>query len=181
MSIRGNVELDDRAKQRVRAKLGRALSPMATRIERVSVRFDDVNGPRGGVATRCRARVVLSGMDSVVVEERGRNPTHAVALVSPVLQRSMKELVERQGGKAPAPSRTPPPEKTGPTTRPTSAPRRTIKRRTHGMTAALEEPATKPSRKPTRGSVNRAKSGSKLGRATKRRMLAPTKRRTRDG
>lgn len=179
MSIRGNIALDDRAQQRVRAKLGRALSPMATRIERVSVRFDDVNGPRGGVATRCRARVVLSGMDSVVVEERGRNPTHAVALVAPVLQRSLKRMVQRSGGKAPAPSHAPPAAKTSSAPRSEKPPRRTVKRRTHGMTAALEEPAERPSRKSTRGSTRRAKSGSKIGRATKRRKLEPSERRRR--
>ena len=180
MSIRGNIELGDQAKRRLRAQLGRALSPMATRIERVSVRFDDVNGPRGGVATRCRAKVVLSGKDSVVVEERGRNPTHAVALVTPVLRRTLKRTIERRGGKAPAPSRTPPQtKKKSAAAPPEPAPRRTIKKRTHGMTAALEAPSDDPSRKSTRGSANRAKAGSKLGRATKRRKLSPTKRQTR--
>lgn len=182
MSIRGNIELGDQAKRRLRAKLGRALSPMATRIERVSVRFDDVNGPRGGVATRCRTKVVLSGKDSVVVEERGRNPTHAVALVTPVLRRTLKRTIERRGGKTPAPSRTPSATKKtkkSPASAPERAPRRTIKKRTHGMTAALEAPSDDPSRKSTRGSANRAKAGSKLGRAAKRRKLSPTKRHTR--
>lgn len=179
ISIRGNIELGDQAKRRLRAKLGRALSPMATRIERVSVRLDDINGPRGGVATRCRAKVVLSGKDSVVVEERGRNPTHAIALVTPALRRTLKRSIERRGGKAPAPTRPPATKKRSSAPPPARAPRRTIKKRTHGMTAALEAPSDNPSRKSTRGSANRAKSASQIGRATKRRKLAPTKRQAR--
>jgi hypothetical protein len=182
LSIRGNVGTDAAARRRIREKLGRALAPMATRIERVSVRFDDVNGPRGGVDTRCRARVILSGLDSVVVEQRGRTPEHAVRLATPRLRRALQDKVKRQGGK------TPPPTATGAnaTTRTRAAappdarsPRRTVKRRTQGMTATLEEPAERPSRKTTRGSVNRAKAGSPVGRATKRRKFSPTKRNTR--
>ena len=179
LSIRGNVRTDLQTRRRIREKLGRALAPMATRIERVSVRFDDVNGPRGGVDTRCRARVLLSGMDSVVVDQRGRTPEHAVRLATPRLRRAVQGALERRGGKAPPPTRatgtkrTPAPAK--------RSPRRTVKRRTSGMTAALEPPADRPSRKSTRGSVNRAKAGSRIGRATKRRKFSPTQRKASGG
>jgi ribosome-associated translation inhibitor RaiA len=178
MSIRGNEGVDEATRRRIRSQLGRALRPMATRIERVSLRFDDVNGPRGGIDTRCRVRVVLSGQDSVMVEQRGRSAEHAIALATPRLRRSLQRSVERRSGKAPPPSRpsTPRPPSAAPTARPA---RRTIKRRTHGMTVALEEPADRPSRKSTRGSRNRAKAGSKIGRATKRRKFSPTRRNTR--
>jgi ribosome-associated translation inhibitor RaiA len=59
---------DDKAY--VRQKLGRKLGKFARRIERASVRIDDVNGPRGGVDKRCRIKVVLSGLPSMVVEHR---------------------------------------------------------------------------------------------------------------
>jgi len=38
----------------VRARLGRGLDPFTTRIERGTVRFEDVNGPKGGIDTVCR-------------------------------------------------------------------------------------------------------------------------------
>ena len=183
LSIRGDDGVDEATRRRIRNQLGRALQPMATRIERVSLRFDDVNGPRGGVDTRCRVRVVLSGQDSVMVEQRGRSAEHAIALATPRLRRSLQRSVERRGGKAPPPTRlTPRAASAG--RRPSAAPatrpaRRTIKARTHGMTVALEEPADRPSRKSTRGSRNRAKAGSKIGRATKRRKFSPTRRNTR--
>jgi CBS domain-containing protein/ribosome-associated translation inhibitor RaiA len=55
----------------VRRKLGRKLGKFALSIERVSVRVEDVNGPRGGVDKRCRIKIVLAGLPSVLVEERG--------------------------------------------------------------------------------------------------------------
>lgn len=181
LSIRGNVGTDAEARRRIREKLGRALAPLATRVERVSVRFDDINGPRGGADTRLRARVILSGLDSVVVEQRGRTPEHAIRLATPRLRRALQDAVERRGGKAPPATWRTAVERTR-TAAPAAArsPRRTIKHRTHGMTAALEEPADRPSRKSTRASVNRAKAGSRIGRATKRRKFSPTRRHTRN-
>jgi CBS domain-containing protein len=54
----------------LRRKLGAKLGKFASSIERVSVRIEDVNGPRGGVDKRSRIKVVLSGLPSVMVEEQ---------------------------------------------------------------------------------------------------------------
>lgn len=62
------VGADDRAY--VRGKLDRKLGKFARHIARTSVRIEDVNGPRGGVDKRCRIKVVLIGLPSIVVEER---------------------------------------------------------------------------------------------------------------
>jgi CBS domain-containing protein/ribosome-associated translation inhibitor RaiA len=64
------LELDEADKDYLRRKLGRKLGKFAPSIERVSVRIEDVNGPRGGVDKRSRIKVVLSGMPSVLVEQR---------------------------------------------------------------------------------------------------------------
>lgn len=53
LAIRSEVALDDGFRDRIRARLGRGLDPFATRIERGTVRFEDVNGPRGAGSTRC--------------------------------------------------------------------------------------------------------------------------------
>jgi hypothetical protein len=66
--IGGNVEDDDR--DAIAHKLGRKLGKFASSIERVSVRLSDANGPKGGRDQIVRIKVVLSGLPSVVVEER---------------------------------------------------------------------------------------------------------------
>jgi ribosome-associated translation inhibitor RaiA len=66
-SVERALDADSRAY--VRRKLGMKLGKFAHAIERVSVRVEDVNGPRGGVDKVCRMKVVLSGLPSVVIEE----------------------------------------------------------------------------------------------------------------
>jgi len=63
-----SVSAADRAY--LRRKLGAKLGKFARAIERVSVRIHDVNGPRGGVDHVCAIKVVMSGLPSVVVEQR---------------------------------------------------------------------------------------------------------------
>jgi hypothetical protein len=62
------VELDVEDRAYIRRKLGMKLGKFGADIERISVRVEDVNGPRGGVDQRCRIKVVLRGLPSVLVE-----------------------------------------------------------------------------------------------------------------
>jgi hypothetical protein len=104
LAVRSRVPLPDGMVERIRASLGRSLGHTATRIERASVRFEDVNGPRGGLDTACRIKVVLSGRPSVIVEERGRGAADAFARAQAPLVRSVRRTVDRRGGKRPAPT-----------------------------------------------------------------------------
>lgn len=70
------VSLDPSDRVYIRRRLGMKLGKFAPSIERVSVRVDDINGPRGGVDKMCRVKVVLSGLPSVVIE-RQHHATHA--------------------------------------------------------------------------------------------------------
>lgn len=64
------AQLEESDRERIARKLGRKLAKFASSIERVTVRLSDVNGPRGGRDQVCQIKIVLSGLPSVVVEER---------------------------------------------------------------------------------------------------------------
>jgi CBS domain-containing protein len=100
--------LDAADKTYLRRKLGRKLGKFAPSIERTSVRVEDVNGPRGGVDKQCRIKVVLTGLPSVVVEERHHALQPALdgalaraerAVRQAIQRRSMKPLKPRKGAK----------------------------------------------------------------------------------
>ena len=97
--------VDGEEREYVRRKLGRKLGKFSRAIERVSVRVEDVNGARGGVDKQCRIKAVLSGLPSVVVEERHHGLRAALdgalariegAVRSAVQRRRMKPLTERK-------------------------------------------------------------------------------------
>ena len=64
----GQIEDDDR--EQIGRKLGMKLGKFAASIERITVRLSDANGPKGGRDQVCQIKVVISGLPSVVVEER---------------------------------------------------------------------------------------------------------------
>ncbi|HLU67756.1 MAG TPA: HPF/RaiA family ribosome-associated protein [Kofleriaceae bacterium] len=71
------VDIDDDFEEYVRAKAGQKLGRLARRIERVTVRLEDINGPKGGVDVECRIKVVVAGGPSVIMTERATEPVLA--------------------------------------------------------------------------------------------------------
>lgn len=94
------VPINEQLHQHVLTRLGRQLGPFALRIERASVRFEDVNGPRKGVDIVCRIKVVLSGLPSVVAEERAASPAEAFDLCADVLQGVVRRTLDRSSDRA---------------------------------------------------------------------------------
>lgn len=92
----------------IRRRLGMKLGKFAPAIERVSVRVEDVNGPRGGVDKLCRIKVVLSGLPSVVVE-RQHHATHAaIDDALDVTERTVRRALLRRATPPRTPARRPP-------------------------------------------------------------------------
>jgi ribosome-associated translation inhibitor RaiA len=89
------VTVSPQLREHVLSRLGRGLGPQALRIERATVRFEDVNGPRGGVDSVCRMKVVVSGLPSVVTEQRAASPREAFDLTAGVAQRAVRRHVAR--------------------------------------------------------------------------------------
>jgi ribosome-associated translation inhibitor RaiA len=90
------TSLNDGQRAQVRQKLGTKLGKFASSIERVSVRVSDVNGPRGGVDQRCRVKVVLSRLPSVVVERRHSSPKAAIDAALRATEESVRRIVGRR-------------------------------------------------------------------------------------
>jgi ribosome-associated translation inhibitor RaiA len=88
--------LDDEERTYIARKLGMKLRKFATSIERVSVRVADVNGPRGGIDQRCRVKVVLSGLPSVIVERQHARKEAAVDTALRATEESVRRAVDRR-------------------------------------------------------------------------------------
>ncbi len=87
--------VDQATKEHVRRTLGTKLGKFAPRIQRLTVRFTDINGPRGGVDTDCDVKVVLSGQPSVVYQARGREPREAIDRAVPGVVRAVRKALDR--------------------------------------------------------------------------------------
>jgi ribosome-associated translation inhibitor RaiA len=90
------VELGPNDRAYIRRKLGMKLGRFATSIERVSVRVEDVNGPRGGVDQVCRTKVVLRGLPSVVFEGRDASLDAAIDCALAGTERSVRRTLQRR-------------------------------------------------------------------------------------
>lgn len=79
------------------ARLNAALNQHANHIFEVTVRFRDINGPRGGVDKHCLAVIRLrSGRQPVVVEETGEDAYHVVSHLATRVKQSVGRVLGKQ-------------------------------------------------------------------------------------
>lgn len=88
--------LADEDRDDISRKLGRKLGKYASSIERVTVRLSDANGPKGGRDRVCQIKVVISGLPSVVVEERDVTFQRAVDRALKAITAAVKRSVQRR-------------------------------------------------------------------------------------
>ena len=156
------LAIDEDLRLRVHRRLGLRLGKFAPRIERLTVRFEDVNGPRGGIDLACRIKVVISGLPSVVVTELGSDPVEAFDRAGQRVERAVRHTIGRareRGGlnrMRPPAGMTEASNANEPPAGPALPAPRNRNQRARKATFALEgSTLPRPSRKSTRGSANR--------------------------
>jgi ribosome-associated translation inhibitor RaiA len=97
-AVGASIDAEDRAY--MRRKLGRKVGKFARAVERVSVRIRDVNGPRGGVDKACTIKVTLTGLPSVVVEQRDASLRNAMDAAMQRTERAVRRAMERRTARA---------------------------------------------------------------------------------
>ena len=93
-----DVELTREDKAYIRHKIDAKLAKFSHPVERVSFRLSDVNGPKGGVDKVCRAKVVVSGRPTFVVERRDNSARAAVDVTLDATARAVRKVLRRRRG-----------------------------------------------------------------------------------
>jgi ribosome-associated translation inhibitor RaiA len=96
LHIRGqNLFLAPAVIERIERRLRFALSRFTDRIDRVTVRFADLNGPRGGVDKRCRIVVRLRPGGQIVIEDTAAGLETAIDRGADRAQRAVARALAR--------------------------------------------------------------------------------------
>jgi hypothetical protein len=89
------IYLNPNTRTSIRRKLDSKFRKFARSIERMSVRLEDVNGPRGGVDHVCRMKVVLRNLPSVVYEKQDVTVDAAVGGALAGAERAVRKTLQR--------------------------------------------------------------------------------------
>ena len=90
------VSIEDTDREYLRRKLKRQLGKFTRSVERVSVRIEDLNGDRGGIDKRCRVKVVLRGLPSIVVDEHHHSTRAAMDRALHRTETAVQRSVQRR-------------------------------------------------------------------------------------
>ena len=77
-------------------KVQSSLWPVQSRVREVQVQLDDLNGPKGGLDSRCAMTVYLTGCDPVFIEDVAEAPFRAVAGASKRAAQAALRRLKRQ-------------------------------------------------------------------------------------
>jgi len=166
------VALSAAVEEHIQTKLGARLGKYAVHIERVTARFEDINGPRGGIDTECRIKVVLESRPTILVSARGRDARRAFDAVIASLTRAVGSDLERAGHSERGSGAR--------AARASSAKAASVKsasgKPTPSTAAAEPEPDAEPSapKRPSRISTRKDQKGKRSGVGLQRRAQART-------
>jgi ribosome-associated translation inhibitor RaiA len=92
--------VDEELREYVHQRAGFKLGKYAPQVDRISVRFEDLNGPKGGPDSRCAVKVALSRHESVVVEVVEADYRQAFDHAMDATERAVRRTLERVWDKA---------------------------------------------------------------------------------
>jgi hypothetical protein len=90
-----NLELDGKVREEVEARLRVGLDRLAHRIQRVTVRVVDQNGPRGGMDITCLVDVRLRPRGRLFIQETDLTPLGAVSRAGDAAATAVTRRFER--------------------------------------------------------------------------------------
>ena len=93
------IDVSQDTRNHLLKKVSRRFGKFAESIERVSIRFRDVNGPRGGVDQSCRMKVVLKNLPSVVFENQDVSLDGAFSGALTGAERKVRRSLQRRRSK----------------------------------------------------------------------------------
>lgn len=94
------VEVDDELRDYIAKRAGFKLGKFAPSIERTTVRFEDIAGPKGAPAIRCAIKVVLPRQGSVVVEVIDSDARAAFDHCIDAVERAVRRTLDKSKTKA---------------------------------------------------------------------------------
>lgn len=82
--------------QLMEQRFATAFRGLSSQVDRVTVRFEDLNGPKGGVHMACRIQLLLNGHAPLVVEARAEDHARAFRAALPRLIAALDRKLSRQ-------------------------------------------------------------------------------------
>jgi ribosome-associated translation inhibitor RaiA len=95
------VALDPSIEDYVRDRAGRKLGKFAVHLQRVTVRFDDINGPKHGIDIACKIKIDVEGAPALVIAETASHPRDAFDYAIDAAETTVKRDLEKRGRGAP--------------------------------------------------------------------------------
>lgn len=89
------VPVSSKLRERIPSLLGKKLERHALNITRVTVRFEDINGPRGGVDTVCRIEMSTKGRDHIVIDAHDVDAERAFRRAATLAKTAVARALER--------------------------------------------------------------------------------------
>lgn len=91
-----NIELTDAISSHVQTRFTAALDKHDRQVDDVTVRLQDLNGPKGGVDMRCHATIHLRWGNPVIVEQVGEDMYAAISVAADRAKDVVAREVERR-------------------------------------------------------------------------------------